>query len=643
MLVRPVSGAAISVGGQYAPAEVLARNGTDDNNYDDKNPYNETWVRRRVRELVALHDDPVYSFISNVEAMVGQRSLRTTQLRGDHAVNELFTGDSAGQNPDRFYHRMPGNVLDKERRAAGAALGRDVIDTQVDLHDGSAKRAASSSSSETPKRTAATGPGNYPVVGRIAQDPTTTTTATPPVRRGRRPPGMSEPEEDLPTEPPPPPPLASPAPAAAPVRRGRRIPGASDPDLPATTGDVPVPLLPTPLATPAADAPADAPPAGISASELERRRRAADPPLPHVELPAIVAPPDDPVVPPPTGNVRLKMTYAAALTNPSVRQSTIEHIPDEPGMVTALTKQPDLNVIPPGSSEPVYNGEDGDVVALRRLLSTTPMSKADLELWSRIYDNGHGTTRPAPRVGPAEVSATRQMQRIQIIDFANSISNAADLEWQLLPEHLRLLFLTPEATFALEHATWMAHYHQPWDANRPPPMGPRPVSRDRQMVPLIDLMTHEMVRTPFAALVANIILYWRHRRSADESREQASLKQINDNVAVLCTMREETNGFVSLMGHYDLPARRSRFEIEKKREAHLRKTGRHWSDLDRSVYSGAQAPGRHVAAAIHAHAAPAPVLAAVRYPNMPVAAAMRLLADDEARQRMVTAVFGRQF
>lgn len=248
---------------------------------------------------------------------------------------------------------------------------------------------------------------------------------------------------------------------------------------------------------------------------------------------------------------------------------------------------------------PVHNIEDGDVVAARRLLQGQQMSDADERMWRTIYDGGAGVTRPVSRQAPADISARQRAQHDQILQFAGSVRDPGDLQWKFLPEHLRVIFLTDEAAAALEHATWLAHYQQPWDGNAPPSQQIRTISRERQMVPAIDLMTHEMVRVPFQALVANVIIYWRQRRAADRSRSDESLQAINGIILTLRTMRESPQGFVSLMGHYDVEARRSRAQTQQRRDSYQSQTGRYWSDMDTTFYSGAVAPGtqpgRHVA------------------------------------------------
>ena len=252
------------------------------------------------------------------------------------------------------------------------------------------------------------------------------------------------------------------------------------------------------------------------------------------------------------------------------------------------------------TTEPVFNIEDGDVVAARRLLNGQQLSDADERLWRTIYAGGEGVTRPASRMAPADLSARQQAQRAQIVQYASSLVDPSELQWKLLPEHLRTIFLTDEAAAALEHATWLAHYQQPWDGNATPVQQVRTIARERQMVPAIDLMTHEMVRVPFMTLVVNVIIYWRQRRAADRSRAGESLDAINGVILTLRTMRESPQGFVSLMGHYDVEARRSRYQTQLKRNAYQAETGNYWSDMDTTFYSravppGGQPHGRHVA------------------------------------------------
>lgn len=537
-------GGVVGLGGALSVATMLSRDGRNPDlaNGLDQTYYGSNYLIRRVLELVALYDDPLWSFFARVEALTREKSIRTTALFGTAAVNELFSGVS--MDTDRFFHRMPGTVLDKERKANNyGPLARDLVDTRAPTGD--AKRVA-------------TGAGNYPVVGKIGD------------------PVGDDDDDSTPAE----------------VYFGSSSPsnpaGGSNP-LPPSGGGGPPPPVSAPSSVSSAARP-DADGASVHLSRIVASNAragkssfdiAADPKS------GLVDPADREV-----GDRSVKMDPRALGANPAVLKSTAE--PTEDGQVAAKVRNTGSNIIinlPDGREQPVYNIEDGDVVAARRLLGGATMSDADERVWRTIYHGGVGVTTPAPRQTTAELNAARQNQRQQIVQYASSVRDPADLHWKLLPEHLRVLFLTNEAAAALEHAVWFAHYQQPWDGETPAALQNTAVLRPRQIVPAIDLMTHEMVRVPFQALVANIILYWRTRRAADKSRVDEALSAINGVILTLSTMRESASGFVSLLGHYDVEARRSRFEIERSRAVYLQQTGNHWSDMDRVFYSGAVAPG----------------------------------------------------
>lgn len=484
-----VGGTAVYLGGPPADVQtMLAPDGRhpDLPNGMDIDTFGNAYIMRRVAELVALFDNPLYSFFSGVE-MLTREKMRTTMFSGASAVDELFSNPR--DETDRFFHRLPINVNDRKRKEA--ANGRIPEDGPM------------TTTFYAPAATSAVGVANFPIVGKV---------------------GM---------------PLGSPV------------------HPPSST-------LQTPLSPP---------PISVLASNY-----VANPTAARVHLQSLSQIPVD---------------NASLLPKTAVRDSTGYTVEVRPTEQNIAVKDAAGNV------EYVHNVADGDVVATRRLLSGQPMSSADERVWSRIFDHGIGVTQPVPKQSSEQLEMRRMVQRSQIIDFARSISDPRELSWKLVPEHLRILFLTSEGATALEHAAWFAHFQQPWDENAIPTQHNTDILTDRQRVPIIDLITHEMVRVPFQSLVANIILYWRHRRAADQARTQEDLAAINGIINTLKTMRDDLNGFVSLLGHYDVESQQSRFDLSQKRAAEFVRTQTYHSDMDRTFYSKGQRAGRFVSAMAH--------------------------------------------
>lgn len=537
-------GPTIPLGGSFTTESLLPRDGRDPN-LPNGLEVNQAWVVRRVSEVVALHDNPVYSFFRGVEAMTRQPT-RTTKLFGLSAVSELF--HEADERPDQWYHRMPGNTNDRERdRNADGQVTADFLDLSsgADSSNQSLVPGRSFGRSRAPRAASAKREPrqSYPVVGKV------------------KPIGPSVDGDDEDDD-----------------------GGGAGPQFGAATtgtqGQKPV------------DAPASQPlPESATAAAM---LSAGQPVL------AIV--PTDPqgLDPSKAGDAPVVMTVEAAALNATTLRSTAKEYkgtapPSTTGsLVSVETKNPTINVATrdpvTGEKDYISNIEDGDVVFTRRLLSGQALSDADERMIRLIWHNGEGVTRPASRTDPRDVSARRRNQRDMVASFARGIKHPSDLEWAMLPEHLRLLFLTDEAAMALSHAVWFAHYQQPWDGMTPPNQRDRSIARPRQVVPALDLMTHNMVRVPFQSLVANIMMYWRQRPSGDVRKVQESLEAINGLILTLSTMRESREGFISLMGHYDLELQQSRFDLDQQRAREFVTTGRYRSDMNPSEYSRAQRP-----------------------------------------------------
>ena len=476
------SNGAFLMGGDLNIPGMLAPDGRDPSlpNGLSEDKHGTIWILKRTKELVALHDNPVYSFFSGVEVMANQPT-RTTHLSGTAAVAELFSG-----TPHDFFHKMPGTLNDRERdNSENGIIEADIIrkadiTTKTDL----ARFAAASKQPKSVLRPS-TNQDDLPRVGKIG--------ANPDPRREHGQPDF-----------------------ATVVGSEQITPGG-----PGWTG-------------------------------------------------------------------RVVADRATVETNPSLLMQTARLLPD--GRYSVDARNPTLSVrvvMPDGKVKYDHNVEDGDAVMARRLVEGKQLSDADERVWRTIYTK--------EQVGNKRVKgdpvAIRSRQRQQIEEFAMNTEDRAHLHWKLLPEHLRVLFLTPEARMALEHALWFAHFQISWDGNAPPPMRQDGGQGQRAMVPAIDLMTHAMVRVPFQSLVANLLLYWRYRRTADVTRADYALSAINGIINTLRTMRYSSNGFLSLMGHYDVAAQQSRYDLELARNTEFQETGKYKSDMDLVVYPDASRPG----------------------------------------------------
>lgn len=360
--------------------------------------------------------------------------------------------------------------------------------------------------------------------------------------------------------------------------------------------------------------------------------------------------PSDPVV----NNARVRTTRSDAQTNNSLIAHAALPVTDDAaaagaGMVDVAVVDPTKNVSI-GGTEFAYDLENGESTLLRRLNKGQPMSQSDFDAWRTLYAGGVGVTHPAPRKSETDAMRIREQQRGHIQDFVLTHAEWRELNWRQLPEHLHMLFLTPVARMALEHAAWFAQFQQPSDPGRPIELQvPNSAyASDRQRVPVIDLITHAQVRVPFQTLVINLILYWKHRRLADSAAADYALKQINQVMQTLKTMREEKNGFVSLMHHYDVEAQASRHDRAREREREYAATGVFHSDMDREFYSQAQRPGRHVTRLLESRrAAPAHSLPPTRALQTaaraaPYASVSAIIDDARRRDQLVRSVLGYQ-
>lgn len=540
-------GPTVPLGGNFTTESLLPRDGRDPS-LPNGLQTNQAWIVRRVSEVVAMHDNPVYSFFRGVEAMTRQPT-RTTKLFGTSAVGELF--HEADERPDQWYHRMPGNTNDRGRdNATDGQVESDFLQTTgslVSRGESLVPRAPTLASGKRSRarppvsraKTARGEPQSYPVVGKVK-----------PIGAN----GDDDDDDDVP-------PLAFGAPQTA-------------------RSDLQDKAMPERLVDSATAA------SMLSAGQDVRLLKPSD----AAFTPSAAA-----------GEPVLMSTSTAASAAVVLRSTAKEYTgdessrqPSEDPMIMAEVKNPTVNVAArdpvTGTKDYVHNIEDGDVVATRRLLSGQALSDADERMIRLIWHNGEGVTRPASRTDPRDVSARRRNQRDMVGSFARGIKHPDDLHWAMLPEHLRLLFLTDDAAMALSHAVWFAHYQQAWDGFTPPNQRDRSIARARQVVPALDLMTHNMVRVPFQSLVANIMIYWRQRPSGDARKVQESLDAINGLILTLSSMRESGEGFVSLLGHYDLELQQSRFDLDRQRAREFATTGRYRSDMNPSEYSGAQRP-----------------------------------------------------
>ena len=546
-------GPAIPLGGNFTTESLLPRDGRDPS-LPNGLQTNQAWIVRRVSEVVAMHDNPVYSFFRGVEAMTRQPT-RTTKLFGTSAVGELF--HEADQRPDQWYHRMPGNTNDRGRDSATngqvesdflrpggsfVAGGESLLPKVSALASGQRSRARPPVSRTKTTRGAAQ---SYPVVGKVVVKPIGTN-------------GDGDDDDDDDDD-------GIPLVFGAPETARSDLQGNAMPDR-LTDSATAATMLST----------------GQDVRLVKPSDPAFDPSVAAGE-PVLMSTSSA------AGAAIVLRSTAKAYTGGESSQK-----PEEDPLIMAEVKNPTLNVAArdpvTGAKDYVHNIEDGDVVAARRLLSGQALSDADERIMRLIWHNGEGVTRPASRTDPRDVSAHRRNQRDMVGAFARGIKHPDDLHWAMLPEHLRLLFLTDDAAMALSHAVWFAHYQQAWDGFTPPNQRDRSIARPRQVVPALDLMTHNMVRVPFQSLVANIMIYWRQRPSGDARKVQESLDAINGLILTLSSMRESREGFVSLLGHYDLELQQSRFDLDRERAREFATTGRYRSDMNPSEYSGAQRP-----------------------------------------------------
>jgi len=220
---------------------------------------------------------------------------------------------------------------------------------------------------------------------------------------------------------------------------------------------------------------------------------------------------------------------------------------------------------PGGGAHFVRNIGNGDVVAARRLLSGQQMTDADLKIWNQVYNNGIGVTAPAPprSLAPAAVMSARTRAFQSIDSFVRAQPNA-DLTWRALPEHLGIVFLTPDGKAAVEAATWLAHYQQYWDGHAV--VAPKSTARER--VSALDFMTHTLTRIPFATLTAYYLLMWRAMRSQSGKDTKGNVEMfrryINEQIGNFIAIRK-THGFISIAGHYD-PERKKKGAVLPPRD-----------------------------------------------------------------------------
>jgi len=553
----PLQAGVINLGGQYNPATMLDPRGRDPllPNSLPTDTYNQRYMIMRVAEVLELFDNPLYSFMSGVQEMT-RAEMRTTQLVGVDAVRELFGLSGTRQDMYQLHTALPNTVNDRERDRAdkdGRVVQSDTLQ-QVALPKAAAAAPAKPVAKPAPPsgtwrgdaRAFTTGVVDYPRVGKVGADP-----------------DAAEEEEGQ---------------VSSIVARKTAKPAAPTPS-PLSSSFRPARSLGGSLITPVA---------------------ASAPPPPTASLARVDV--DDAVPLPPPGAPPINVsqlphsTVAEGTAEQLRRHDVVMHTWAHPtGKLTADGKpvlhapidHPELNIrLKDGTYR--YNITDGKAVAISRLANGEPLTEADFKTLMLVYGDGVGVTKPMPSVARTQTLNARQThQRRLIEEFAANVHSPADLAWALFPEHLRVLFLTSEAQEMLEQATWLAHYQQPWD-------GSMTVTRSRftarETVPVIDLMTHEMTRTPFKALVANVILYWRARRANDRAKPddqvQAILVAINSNVLTLREMDYGPDGFLSIRGHYDPVAKRTRAQIEQRRLQYNRDTGgAFWSDLDSSVYS----------------------------------------------------------
>lgn len=553
----------LRLGGQYTPETMLDPGGTSPMlpNTLNLEIFGQDYVLKAVAEIVALNDNPVYSFLGGVSVLVGKHvPMRTTEMAGENAVAELFAKQSAYAH-NHYYHRFPWETRDRERDRAYAISGEAHIpDDEIDLSRNVQPPAEKGRIDLTRKL-------DVPTVGKIGNDDDGEEV-------------LEEEEEEgtgaAPTQPP-----------AVTRQGGVGILGSGRPR-------VQFAARPSPLASTAAPRPVPAITPAQSKSLLDAQK-AQSGSLLTLDLADTEADRIDPAKV--RGGVPMRLPAEAAsatdaVVHASIRADGVDK--DGNSMVTALPKNTNSSIGVPqadGSKHYVHGIENGDVTAVHMMLANTPVSEAQLRLWHEIYRGGEGSSRPVTSRPPSSVEAVRANQRSAIIGYARSVDANAHLHWRMLPQHLRLVFLTDEARTALEHATYLVHYQQPWDGQMSMPIQRN--SYDRERVPLIDLMTHEMTRVPFQALVAYVLLYWRALRGVDRSDRQKDaefyLREINAKINDFRTMHYN-GGFLSIAGHYDPTAKATRMDTAELRQAQLNATGRFHSDLDHSVYTGGRRP-----------------------------------------------------
>ena len=508
---RGLASGVVRLGGSYAPASMLDPSGRSPQlpNTLNLDVFGEDYILKRVAEVVALFDDPLYSFVSGVAAQT-RTQMRTTESSGLNAVMELFQAPGTGHN--HHYHRMPWNTRDRDRDRAI----KDTGSAHIEQDDVLLAVGASAGRRVDPTQKLA-----YPVVGGISA----------PIEEG---------EEE---------------------RLSQRQSIAAPRVVPAIT-----PALRRSL---------------IDAQDARAGPRVSFTPTGGVNS---IDPSNVP------DGVPIQLTADAASASDSVVHRSLRADGTDTQGRSVVTAVPKNNASSIGVPQPTggvhyYDGvENGDVVALRMMLASGTVTEAQYKLWLETYKGGEGSTRPAPIRTPAAINAVQARQRATITQFAETLGQPDQfLQWRMLPEHLRIVFLTDEARTAIEHATWLAHYQQAWNGLTTPPS-----YSDRERVPLIDLITHEMTRVPFSTLVSYVILYWRALRTTDRSNRQKDadfyLQGINSVIRDIATMRY-SGDFLRIRGHYDVEAKISRQNIARRRGEELRRTGRYHSDLARDVYS----------------------------------------------------------
>ncbi len=229
-----------------------------------------------------------------------------------------------------------------------------------------------------------------------------------------------------------------------------------------------------------------------------------------------------------------------------------------------------------GSANPVFGVRDGKKMAIQMAMQTGT-TEAQERMWSRAFDGGRGITCPPDRETKTQRTARSGLLRAQVDLFVHSIIQsdiaAQSLEWHMVPEHLGLMFLKPEVLSAMRTAAWQTHYTAVAAEYRPS------TQQQREQVPLIDLMTHEMTMVPFAHLT--FMNMTRARLMRDQSRSEVKSlleytdSQINALIQTLSQVRRNmASGNLALQTHYDPLAYSRRLALQAQHSS-----GRSFSDI----------------------------------------------------------------